>query len=72
MHISPPDSAAMAVLEPWITLLPVAVTLFQTDGIIPEKTFEITVSMQNEVICRRAGTDTRVVLCAPVVVRPHT
>ena len=46
--------------------------MFQTDGIIPEKTFEITVSMQNEVICRRAGTDTRVVLCAPVVVRPHT
>lgn len=64
-HVSPPDSAAMAVLD------------HTCDGFCSERGQAqrsrpaADQSGQNEVICKRAGTDTCVVLCASVVVRPH-
>lgn len=52
MHVSPPDSAAMVVLELWLTLVPLS-------QIQEEKSHYITACMQNEVICRGAGADAR-------------
>lgn len=52
MHVSPPDSAAMVVLELWLTLVPLS-------QIQEEKSHYITVCMQNEVICRGASADAR-------------
>lgn len=69
MQVSPPDSAAMAVWNLRIPLLPAGFVergqAERSRGPAADR------SEQNEVICRRAATDTCVVLCASVVVRPH-
>lgn len=61
MHISPPDSAAMAKLERRITL--------QTERRIEKKSLSITLCRTR--LLADASALTRVVQCAPIVVRPH-